>query len=514
MKVADKFANLFAGYQHAHGTFEATHTENGGKKTGNFRTIRGKISAESWEEHLKGGDTGLGIIPLMDDNKLLFAAIDIDDYNLDHKALCRNIKLKNYPLVVCKSKSGGAHCYLFLSEPVSAEEITKKMSTWCASLGFGGSEIFPKQTYRIDTKDTGNWINIPYFDGDNSVRKAIALNKDGELVELSLEQFITYAVGKKKSAQELGVIKTPVELIDPDRAEIFKDGPPCLCEYVALGEIPAGRRNEEMFNVAGMLKKKYPDNWQDETLNQNNELCKPPLPNNEVQAIIKSIERKGYDLKCNGPFCNPKLCRQAKYGIGEHQKSVGRPNVEQVTKHEGDPVLWYFTIDNKRVVFNTDDLYAQSSFNKICMDVLGRCPTPMPAAKWAKQLDEWVSEADIVPAMQGASTKDTLRDYLEKFCTASNRQARTMDEVAQGKPFRKDGKITFKSTPLQEFLNEKRFKFNSAQELLHMLRDLTNLEDKRVRASGTTHAVWVMDDIFEEADENVPNEPVFDKEVF
>ena len=49
-------------------------------------------------------------------------------------------------------------------------------------LGYGGSEVFPKQTELKSKDDTGNFLNLPYFNGDNTTR--YAFDRMGEAVNL------------------------------------------------------------------------------------------------------------------------------------------------------------------------------------------------------------------------------------------------------------------------------------------------------------------------------------------
>jgi hypothetical protein len=57
----------------------------------------------------------------------------------------------------------------------------------CAALlGESGREIFPKQSeILVDRGDTGNFLNLPYFAGDNGMRYAI--NDEGAAA--TLEEF-------------------------------------------------------------------------------------------------------------------------------------------------------------------------------------------------------------------------------------------------------------------------------------------------------------------------------------
>ena len=63
--------------------------------------------------------------------------------------------------------------YLFCSEPVSAMTMRGKLMEWSVALGYSGVEVFPKQISLAGPKDIGNWINLPYFNGDHTVRYAI-----------------------------------------------------------------------------------------------------------------------------------------------------------------------------------------------------------------------------------------------------------------------------------------------------------------------------------------------------
>ena len=57
------------------------------------------------------------------------------------------------------------------------------------ALGFGGCEIFPKQTeILVERGDTGNFLNLPYHGGIRGLR--YAFDEDGNA--LSLEDFIQY----------------------------------------------------------------------------------------------------------------------------------------------------------------------------------------------------------------------------------------------------------------------------------------------------------------------------------
>ena len=204
---AKTFKALFSGYSQAHGTFEINETDpQTGKKKGNARTIRRGATLQEWEEHLAGGPKGLGTIPLIDDGvSVTWAAIDIDVCEIDLTGLDAKVRELDLPLVVCRSKSGGAHGYLFLVAPAPAKNVVEALANWAAALGHPGVEIFPKQTRReVDEKTgnsrPGNWINLPYYGAETTDRYCV---HGGD--RLSLREFIDLAEGSRAGQDALKI---------------------------------------------------------------------------------------------------------------------------------------------------------------------------------------------------------------------------------------------------------------------------------------------------------------------
>ena len=103
----------------------------------------------------------------------MWGCVDIDSYaGFDHKKLIDKIKQFKLPLAVCRSKSGGAHVFLFSELPVAAERMRDKLTEIKTLLGYGGSEVFPKQIQLKSADDTGNFLNLPYFNGNQTTRYA------------------------------------------------------------------------------------------------------------------------------------------------------------------------------------------------------------------------------------------------------------------------------------------------------------------------------------------------------
>jgi hypothetical protein len=203
----EAFKTLFSGYTEAHGTFEIKTTDpQTGKKSGKAQTMPGAPAISAWQGHLAGAPRGLGAIPLLDDGiSVQWAAIDIDVNDIDHAPLGKKVEDLGLPLVVCRSKSGGAHCYLFLEQPCPAKDVVDALRNWSAALGYPGVEIFPKQILRALDQKTGeprpgNWINLPYFGADNTERYCVY--RGGRL---SLPEFIRLAEGSRADQSALKI---------------------------------------------------------------------------------------------------------------------------------------------------------------------------------------------------------------------------------------------------------------------------------------------------------------------
>ena len=120
-----KFKAIFNGLESAYGTYTIESEREDTKQVGKGFVVREVPTDIIWQKHLDGKEPSLGIIPIRSDQTCVWGAFDIDEYNLDHKNLVGKIKKMNLPLIVFRSKSGGAHVYMFVKEPLSAADMQK-----------------------------------------------------------------------------------------------------------------------------------------------------------------------------------------------------------------------------------------------------------------------------------------------------------------------------------------------------------------------------------------------------
>lgn len=464
-----RFKAIFSGLDIAYGTYKIEGSRGDGKQAGKAVVVRKPPTDDLWEKHLTGVEPSLGIIPIRADNSCIWGCIDIDQYPLDHAGLVKKIKSLELPLVVCRSKSGGAHVFLFTKEPIAAARMQEYLKSSAALLGEAGREIFPKQAeILVDRGDTGNFLNLPYFGGDQTMRYGI--KEDGSAA--TLEEF--YAMVEANIQGTDLVVPEP-----PKKAEqAIPDGPPCLQALCTQG-IPEGGRNNTLFNVGIYLKKIHPVNWENPLIEHNFKYVHPPLPNNEVQILVKQLNKKDYRYKCKdaplNSFCNSGLCRTRKHGIGAHGPDA--PQLSSLSKYNSEPPLWFLDINGKRIELDTDHLYNQSLFQKACVDKINVLPPTLRKQDWEQMLNallkEMVESEQIHEATDDTSITGRFVDLLEEFCTHIQ-QAMDRDEILLGRPWtdEEEGKTYFRMKDLEAHLKRNNFVGLTAPKMAQRLRDL------------------------------------------
>jgi len=485
-----KFKDLFAGYEWAKGYYSLGRKNEKGKMEGKALTVKQPVSDGDWKEHLEGGEKGLGVIPLREDDTCWWACLDIDIINIDHKELGVRIAAKGLPLVVARSKSGGAHLYLFLSEPVPASIIQDALEEWSADLGYGGCEVFPKQTHRANTDDIGNWLNMPYYgtlSEHGTLRYAF---KDGEPI-YDAEEFLEYAETRRISAQDLDAVD-----LNPEEGELFLEGPPCLQKIEAQGGFPEGTRNDGLFSVGVYLRKRHPDNWAEQLMLYNTRLCDPMVTHAELSALIKSIGKKDYAYRCKQPplksFCNRKICLRRQFGVGTSEGGGSPVQIEQIQKYPGDPVMWIVQVNGARMSFSTDDLYSPLNFVKKCADKLTMAPDPMPLQRWIRYINSKVKDSEVMAIPEEEVTElGQFRFHLRQFLTGQSKLFDKEELIVRLAPFYPgDGKVWFRAQALAKYLTQENFQYHSMHQVYHWLTACDG-ETKQKMIKDQNINVWI-----------------------
>ena len=259
----ERFELLFRGGNHCHGLYDKKYPND-------YITKPDMAEVTHYRDHLEG-KISIGIVPITVSGVAKFGVLDIDDHkkkgikkDFDYNKLLQKIKFLKLPLTVFKSKSGGAHCYMFLDKFYKAIDVRHIMKKFEYALGYerGYLEIFPKQD-KLKKNEQGSFINIPYHGGNSRV----LLDFEGN--ELNTSAGLLYA--SKRVTNESNWSK--FKLLDHGKTQ---------------------DRNNRTFAATAFFKKHF-DDWEDKTIEYNKLFNDPPLPEKEITGtVISSNERKDY----------------------------------------------------------------------------------------------------------------------------------------------------------------------------------------------------------------------------
>jgi len=487
MSNAEKFASIFDGLKQAYGTYRIDRTQANGKNVGKATIVHEPRTTALWEGHLSGKGTGIGVIPINENNQCVWGCLDIDQYPLDHKALIERIRKLKLPLVVCRSKSGGAHMFLFTTDWVAAKDMQKVLNQIAAALGYGGSEVFPKQVKLfLERGEVGNFLNLPYYDAEGGLR--YAFNDDGSAA--TLEEF--FALHEK-------FVQTPEQMMAltvEEKADIvLPDGPPCL-QTLARQKISEGGRNNGLFNLGVYLRKAYPDSWETELMTYNMQYLEPPLPLNEVNIVAKQLTKKEYAYKCKdspiAPYCNAELCRTRKFGIGA---AVASSVIANLRKYNSTPPVWFMDVNGEPLELDTEGLMSQAAFQRACVEQLNHMPRTAAKQQWEARINQLLkdmteTEGAVVEVSQDASIDGQFYDYLQEFCVTMQ-QASTKDEILLRRPYTDEDKglTYFRLRDFEAHLRKNKFFEYKSHKIAQRLRDI-NGDSTVIKIKDRAVRVW------------------------
>lgn len=489
MSDAKKFAAIFDGLKLAYGTYKIDRTKTNGKQAGKASVLKEPRTLSHWEGHLSGTGDSIGIIPINEDNSCQWGCIDVDQYPLDHKAIIEKIRRMKLPLVVCRSKSGGAHLFLFTTEWISAKAMQEVLQHVAAALGYGDCEIFPKQVKLfLDRGDVGNFLNLPYYDAEEGLRYAV--KDDGQ--SATLEEFFALHGQYVQTPEQIQALT-----IEEDSETPVKDGPPCL-QTLCKQQISEGGRNNGLFNIGVYLRKAYPDSWESEILIYNAKYLAPPLPLNEVNLVAKQLQKKDYAYKCKdapiNSYCNSEVCRTRKFGI---DGGISGTEIANLRKYNSSPPIWFLDVNGTPLELDTEGLMIQGAFQRSCVEQLNFMPRTMSKPTWEARINQLLqdmSETDgsIVEVSQDASIQGQFYEFLEEFCTAMQK-AENREEILLRRPWtdEEENLIYFRLKDFEAYLRKNRFFEYKSHKIAQRLRDI-NGNAVSLKIKGKATRVWAI----------------------
>ena len=227
-----------------------------------------------------------------------WGCIDVDEYPLDHVSIAQKLATKNLPFIVTKSKSGGAHVFLFFKEYVSAGIVHHKIKELASFMGLGHCEVFPKQEKLLREGNESDWevgsfLNMPYHNGLDQTDR-YAFDDKGNV--LNLDGFIAEVEKKSITADELKKLSLKKENSE------FADAPYCVEAYLTEnGKVQKGSRDNFLFQYAVYAKKKYGETFEDEVHKFHHDyfeealrprdICRAPAGALQISITLRLIKR-------------------------------------------------------------------------------------------------------------------------------------------------------------------------------------------------------------------------------
>lgn len=509
---AHRMMVLFAGSETQSGTHGMPDLDPNGlkwsiKKTA--RTLKKSVTQGMWQEHIDG-KRPLGVVPIKADSTCSWGSIDIDQYDVDLVEIVERVEKAKLPLVPCRSKSGGLHLFLFFCEPIDAAAVQAVLMDLAASLGFAGSEIFPKQTKILAERgDQGNWMVMPYFGGDFEGRLKMqrGIKRTGN--EMTIGEFLSTAEKRRVTREQLVELgqaskgnAAAAVTARPKKSGVavatngarpkapYGDGPPCL-QHLATSGFPEGGRNNALFHIGVYLKKAHPTDWQQHLEVDNQTHMKPPLPADEVDAVKKSLQKKDYEYKCKdqpmAAHCNSMACRTRKHGVG-----IGGsyPEILGIDKLETDPPLWFVNVPGGRIPMQTNELQNYMKFHAMCMASTNICYKLIPQPLWFSIVGEAMQTVTLIAAPEDIGTAGIFLEMLETFLT-NRMRGKTKEDLLRGAPWEDDvsGKHYFKMDALVSFLQREGIRDVQRPMLWHRIRELGG-DTTDMQIKGKHRQVW------------------------
>lgn len=441
------FAQLFQGRADCFGIYHVLRTREGdGKQDGNGVSYPNSkypdrvLTSKDWDKHLNGTQR-LGIVPVLPNGTCSWFAIDIDDYSMSHKALVVKIEKSELPLVMCRSKSGGAHLYCFINGYIDAEVAMKLGRKWAIELGYPDVEVFPKQA----KPDKGNWIIVPYFGGDKAVDFAFGLQ--GE--QLSVEDFEQWANAKSLQPKEapayLGkVVQEPGDMTDDD---ILANTPPCIRRMMEEG-MPEGGRNNSMTHVCVYFQKRDEffgtDDWRDKVNEFNQSNVEGPMTWTEVATIIRNVSPPGrLQYLCKqepmSRMCDQLECIKRRFGVGEDKSYYGDIEIMSMVKIDSKPPVWIPRINGSDIEMDTETLLSPRKFRMSIADALNILVKQKVQNKHDDIIGPIMKDALTIEAMDELTTDGKVLQSFNEWTKNMVTKSKDMSDLEKGLPYY-DGK--------------------------------------------------------------------------
>jgi hypothetical protein len=430
---AERLHELFRGAQDRHLTYDPARLRLVGSKMEmkdendeGPRDRKEPPTVDLWEKHL-AGTYPLGISPLRHDGMCRWGVIDIDVYDdLDHGALAREIQRARMPLVVCRSKSGGAHIFLFAADWIPQANMNAALVALAARLGHANAEVYPPVPGK-----KGNCVNLPYLGGS----ERWGVKPTG--LDMHVLEFLERAETARCAPAEIArLTKTaaqkPVETAPSSRVlrKLTE-----MCDEIA--GLTDGRKRA--LHDTAFLFGKYVLKDRVEADTVIGRLVAAGVAAGLEPGAAESHARNGLEGR---------LRKRGGADGGDDDENEGRfAEIDRIVRIVGgDEQMWRVTVaDYGDITLPSREVWKNDVFNLRCAEILGVGFRRLSINAWADRLNAALTTAETEAAPTEASTTPLFHDALNDFLFDRHR-AEAKEEMLLGKPWHDDktGRIWFR----------------------------------------------------------------------
>ncbi len=313
--VATEFIDLFGGLERIN--------QIGAYGTGKGEWVKQPLHIMHVVDHLRGKGPGIGVPPLCPDNKVAFAAIDLDEPDFEAAQEMQGYLPGN--TWIERSRSGNAHVWAFFTEPLDAWVAMGIMREATFAAGKDGVEVFPKN-HDFERVRYGNYINLPFHGDERRIITDIRPAGSGDAQTmcwrpLNLEQFLRDAYPARSDPNDWRKRADWMQLVPPgDRKAQAEFGTKptlhmCAEHVIAHREdnpVTSGHRNAVFFALAKQLTNcsLFDHDEALDLMRLVNESADdkptPRTPDRELRRILSNAERGRYtSTGCDDPLFLP-----------------------------------------------------------------------------------------------------------------------------------------------------------------------------------------------------------------
>ncbi|MEZ2219624.1 hypothetical protein [Rhizobium sp. RCC_161_2] len=427
---AARLHELFCGAEDRHLTYDPARLRLVGSKMEmkdendeGPRDRKDPPTVDLWEKHL-AGTYPLGISPLRHDGMCRWGLVDIDVYDdLDHSALANKIQRAALPLIVCRSKSGGAHVFLFVTDWIHQAEMNAALVAIAVRLGYADAEVYPPVPGK-----KGNCINMPMLGGS----ERWGVKPRG--LDMSVVEFLYYVEKARCSPADVTrLAKTTATTQKPGSSapssRVLRNLTEKCDEIAGLTD---GRKRA--LHDTAFLFGKYvlKDRIEPETV--ISKLIAAGVTAGLEPVAAESHARNGLEGRLRK--------RGGADGDDGDDENEGRfAEIDRIVMIEGgEEPMWRVTVaDYGDITLPSREVWKNDVFNLRCAERLKVGFRRLSVNEWADRINAALSIAETEAAPTEASQHDLFRDALNDFLFDKHR-AENMDELLLGKPYPDDEK--------------------------------------------------------------------------